>query len=153
MQVRRHWKSHRTQSLTRDSSCIRYEVGLELTYDRILAAPNEFQTAARSSFLAERDRFERHCTIQTRCIQFVDQRDQASTAAGAVNTIHAVDGMFLGYNTDGIGLVADLVRLRWPLQHAKILVIGAGGCCARHRSTASRARRRDFISESHAISC
>ena len=103
------------------------QVGLELTYDRILAPPDDFQTMARNFFSGSGTGLNVTAPFKHDAYEFVDEKDQASIAASAVNTIHAVGDVFLGYNTDGIGLVADLSRLRWPLKQAKILVIGAGG--------------------------
>lgn len=48
--------------------------------------------------------------------------------AGAVNTLYVNDqGELCGDNTDGIGLVADLLRLDALLEDANVLVLGAGG--------------------------
>jgi shikimate dehydrogenase len=48
--------------------------------------------------------------------------------AGAVNTLYLNDqGEVCGDNTDGIGLVADLLRLDALLEGANVLVLGAGG--------------------------
>ena len=103
------------------------QAGLQLTYDRILAPSDDFQTATQDFFAKNGIGLNVTAPFKQDAYKFVDQKDQASIAASAVNTIHALDDVFLGYNTDGIGLVADLARLRWPLQRAKILVIGAGG--------------------------
>lgn len=51
-----------------------------------------------------------------------------ATLAGAVNTLALqADGSWLGDNTDGVGLVADLKRLGAELCGSRILVLGAGG--------------------------
>jgi len=48
--------------------------------------------------------------------------------AGAVNTLSFEANGILGDNTDGAGLVADLVRnLRRPLAGKRVLLLGAGG--------------------------
>ncbi|ARP87969.1 shikimate dehydrogenase [Bordetella genomosp. 9] len=47
--------------------------------------------------------------------------------AGAVNTLWLQDGALHGCNTDGVGLVADLVRLGADLNGARVLIVGAGG--------------------------
>lgn len=48
-------------------------------------------------------------------------------AAGAVNTLWMQDGRLHGCNTDGVGLVGDLVRLGVRLSGARVLMVGAGG--------------------------
>ena len=50
-------------------------------------------------------------------------------AAGAVNTLSFVDGKIYGDNTDGRGLVSDLLNHNVTLSGARILVLGAGGAC------------------------
>ena len=50
-----------------------------------------------------------------------------ATLAQAVNTLWMQDGALHGCNTDGVGLVMDLQRLRLPLKEARLLMIGAGG--------------------------
>ncbi|ARP75166.1 shikimate dehydrogenase [Bordetella genomosp. 6] len=47
--------------------------------------------------------------------------------AGAVNTLSWRDGAWHGCNTDGIGLVSDLLRLGVALAGARVLLVGAGG--------------------------
>ena len=47
--------------------------------------------------------------------------------AGAVNTLLLKDGALYGDNTDGQGLVNHITRLGWPLDGARVAIIGAGG--------------------------
>ena len=48
-------------------------------------------------------------------------------AAGAVNTLKLeADGILLGDNTDGAGLVADILRIS-AIKDKRVLVLGAGG--------------------------
>ncbi len=58
-----------------------------------------------------------------------DTLSKRAQRAGAVNTLMLnSDGSIDGDNTDGIGLVKDMVdRLGWPLRHKKVLILGAGG--------------------------
>lgn len=103
------------------------QVGLKISYDRILSDPKDFRTAALDFFKSEGIGLNVTAPFKHDAFLFVREGDSASMACGTVNTIHAVDDTLRGFNTDGIGLVADLKRLCWPLQGAKILVIGAGG--------------------------
>ena len=58
----------------------------------------------------------------------VSKRDELAEAAAAVNTIKVMaDGTLQGFNTDGIGLVADLEANGVVLQNARVLLVGAGG--------------------------
>jgi shikimate dehydrogenase len=47
--------------------------------------------------------------------------------AGAVNTLWLQDGKIFGDNTDGAGLVRDLLAQGLALHNARILLLGAGG--------------------------
>lgn len=51
---------------------------------------------------------------------------EAKTAQ-AVNTLHKQGDKLLGYTTDGMGLVADLVRHAGSLENKRVLLLGAGG--------------------------
>jgi len=56
------------------------------------------------------------------------QLSDRAKAAGAVNTLtFNDDGSISGDNTDGQGLVGDLLRNNVVLKNARILVLGAGG--------------------------
>lgn len=60
--------------------------------------------------------------------QFADRLTERAQLAGAVNTLKKLDdGEIIGDNTDGEGLVQDLLQYQVPLEGARILVIGAGG--------------------------
>ncbi len=56
--------------------------------------------------------------------------DRLSRQARAVNTLRWQDGGWVGYNTDGLGLITDLERLGILVNDARVLVIGAGGASA-----------------------
>jgi 3-dehydroquinate dehydratase / shikimate dehydrogenase len=57
----------------------------------------------------------------------LDNTDTHTTKIGACNTVvRAQDGKLYGFNTDTAGVVRPLER-RLALDHAKILVLGAGG--------------------------
>jgi len=60
---------------------------------------------------------------------FADRVSERAARAGAVNTLtRRDDGAIEGDNTDGIGLVRDLVaNLGWTVRGARVLLVGAGG--------------------------
>lgn len=59
---------------------------------------------------------------------YVDKRTERAELAGAVNTIKFEKDHMLGDNTDGVGLVNDLIENHHlELQNKKILIMGAGG--------------------------
>jgi shikimate dehydrogenase len=61
--------------------------------------------------------------------EFADTLSERARRAGAVNTLSiAADGKILGDNTDGIGLVRDMVaNLGWTIRDSRVLLLGAGG--------------------------
>ncbi len=60
--------------------------------------------------------------------QFADRLTKRAKLAGAVNTLKKLDdGEIIGDNTDGEGLVQDLIQYQVPLEGSRILLLGAGG--------------------------
>ena len=106
--------------------------GEGLVYDR-LPAPRDGFVATIEAFFAEGGRglnvtlpFKEEAFAH--CAGRVTER---ARVAGAVNTLHRVDGVVHGDNTDGAGLVADLARLgaihAYRLAGMELLLLGAGG--------------------------
>ena len=59
---------------------------------------------------------------------FAAQRSVRAQTAGAANVLAARDGRIVADNTDGAGLVADLVdNVRLALRDRRVLILGAGG--------------------------
>ncbi|PMH45375.1 shikimate dehydrogenase [Vibrio sp. 10N.286.49.B3] len=66
--------------------------------------------------------------FKEQAFQFADRLTERAQLAGAVNTLKRLDdGEILGDNTDGEGLVQDLLQYQVSLKEANILLIGAGG--------------------------
>lgn len=65
--------------------------------------------------------------FKEKALAICDQLSERAKLAGAVNTLSFVDGSILGDNTDGIGLVNDLLNHSVELKSSRILLIGAGG--------------------------
>ena len=60
--------------------------------------------------------------------QLASNRSARAERAGAVNTLKIDNGVYFGENTDGIGLVRDLVENHGiNLTEQRVLIIGAGG--------------------------
>jgi shikimate dehydrogenase len=65
---------------------------------------------------------------KTAIIPLLDQLDPSAEEAGAVNTVCLCDGLMIGYNTDGDGLLASLAEdLEYIPGAGLILILGAGG--------------------------
>jgi len=60
--------------------------------------------------------------------ELVDEVGEHALEAGAVNTIVRREDKLLGFNTDGLGLLTDLMQnLGVPINGRRLLLIGAGG--------------------------
>ncbi|WP_194437285.1 shikimate dehydrogenase [Vibrio fluminensis] len=99
-----------------------------LTYTAELAPVDGFKHAAEMFFAQG----GRGCNItmpfKEDAYQFADRLTARAELAGAVNTLKKLDdGIIIGDNTDGAGLVLDLQNYQVPLTDARILIIGAGG--------------------------
>lgn len=61
-------------------------------------------------------------------LQHCDEVAMLAQMAGAVNTVHCVDGRLIGYNTDGRGLIEALAEnLDFDPVDKSVIVLGAGG--------------------------
>ncbi|QFQ32296.1 shikimate dehydrogenase [Buchnera aphidicola] len=59
---------------------------------------------------------------------FSDKLSERAQIAKSVNTLKKVDNQYvLGDNTDGIGLLSDLKRLKFIKKNFSVLILGAGG--------------------------
>ncbi len=59
---------------------------------------------------------------------YADTLTERAKLAGAVNTLIKKNGTIIGDNTDGVGLVDDLINnLQWILKNKRVLILGAGG--------------------------
>ncbi len=105
------------------------QTGQSLRYEAIDIAPDVFD----EQVLAFRDSGVRGLNVtlplKELAYRLADRLSDRAASAGAVNTlIFSRDGSIDGDNTDGIGLVRDLVdNLGWPLTGQRTLLLGAGG--------------------------
>ena len=78
---------------------------------------------------------------------FAQRLSDRAMRAGAVNTLTRVDdGVIEGDNTDGIGLVRDMVaNLGWAVQGLRVLVLGAGGAVRGVLEPLLRERPRELL--------
>jgi shikimate dehydrogenase len=61
-------------------------------------------------------------------LSMCDEVAMMATMAGAVNAVHCVDGKFVGYNTDGRGLVEALAdEASFDPKGKRVAIVGAGG--------------------------
>ena len=99
-----------------------------MTYGIIEAPVDGFKEAVKAFF----DSGAKGCNItapfKEEAFQFAQSLTERARLAGAVNTLKKTDdGLIIGDNTDGAGLVLDLKNNHVDLSNARILLLGAGG--------------------------
>lgn len=79
--------------------------------------------------------------------QFAERLSPRAERAGAANTLtRAEDGAIEGDNTDGIGLIRDLIaNLGWTVQGLRVLLLGAGGAARGVLEPLLRERPRELL--------
>jgi len=99
----------------------------QLTYEKKRVELDGF-TKAITDFIAKGGKGA-NVTVpfKEQALQLCEQLSQAAKRAGAVNTLSFIDGKIVGDNTDGIGLVQDLLRNNIMINNRRILLLGAGG--------------------------
>lgn len=101
----------------------------KIHYTRTESTPDTFPDTVKGL----RDSGARGCNITAPFKELAstvcDRLSPGATRAGSVNTIHMLrDGSMVGHNTDGPGLVADIVaNKRRELAGRRVLILGAGG--------------------------
>jgi shikimate dehydrogenase len=104
------------------------QTGQAVVYERRLAALDGFADAV-DAFIGEGG-LGANVTVpfKIEACALADALSVRAEAAGAVNTLSFRDGVIFGDNTDGAGLVADIVsNAQQAIAGQRILLLGAGG--------------------------
>jgi shikimate dehydrogenase len=102
--------------------------GEAMAYDRLLVEPGEFMRATAAFFGAGGRGANVTLPFKIDAFAFAQQRSPRAEEAGAVNTLALREGRVFGDNTDGAGLLRDLVaNLGVVLADRRVLILGAGG--------------------------
>lgn len=102
--------------------------GEDLCYELLPAPLDGFAVTARAFFDAGGAGLNVTVPFKREAAQWVDELDPTARVADAVNTIVRDGDRLRGHNTDGPGLVQDLVRnCGISLAGARVLLLGAGG--------------------------
>lgn len=104
------------------------QTGEDIVYEAVFAAPDEFEAVVERFRAAGGRGMNVTLPFKHRAYDLASQRSPRAEAAQAVNTLSFGAGAIAGDNTDGVGLVRDLVQnLGCPLHGRRILLMGAGG--------------------------
>ena len=109
------------------------QTGEALTYGRLEAPLDGFAVTAGDFFAAGGRGLNVTVPFKGQAAGWVHELDEEAAFAQAVNTMVTLPGgRFRGCNTDGRGLVADLLRHLSgdSLRGARVLVVGAGGAAS-----------------------
>ncbi|MBD8530842.1 MULTISPECIES: shikimate dehydrogenase [unclassified Massilia] len=104
------------------------QTGQDLAYGRCLAPLDGFAATVRDLVAQGYKGANVTVPFKIEAVAVATQLTERARAAGAVNTLSFRDGEIIGDNTDGPGLVADILRNAGvTLADKRILLLGAGG--------------------------
>ncbi|MES1955633.1 shikimate dehydrogenase [Salinisphaera hydrothermalis] len=104
------------------------QCGQVMEYTRLLAPTDGFERVAGEFFGAGGAGLNVTLPFKLAAAEFADRLTERAERAGAVNTLKTTPNGLLGDNTDGAGLVADLVdNLGATVAGRHVLILGAGG--------------------------
>ena len=96
-------------------------------YGRLQPEMDGFAKAAKAFFTAGGKGMNVTVPFKLDAQAFADDLTARARLAGAVNTLWIQDGKIYGDNTDGAGLVRDLLAQGIAIHESRILLLGAGG--------------------------
>jgi shikimate dehydrogenase len=99
----------------------------QLNYQSEYVALNEFSETIEKCIKNGTKGANVTMPFKEQAMALCDHLTERAQLAGAVNTLSFVDGKILGDNTDGQGLVQDLLNNNVQLKNSRILLLGAGG--------------------------
>jgi shikimate dehydrogenase len=104
------------------------QTGQDLQYELLQVSPEKLEPAVRQFQRTGGKGLNVTVPHKSAVTRLVDQLSERASTAGAVNTLTFKDGEILGDNTDGFGLLRDLVvNHGLNLESSNILILGAGG--------------------------
>lgn len=105
-----------------------HQTAQQLIYSAIEAPIDDFEGSLKRFFAGAGKGCNITVPFKEQAFQYAQQLTDRATLAGAVNTLKLTDdGLIIGDNTDGAGLVLDLRNNHIDLKGARILLLGAGG--------------------------
>jgi shikimate dehydrogenase len=98
-----------------------------IDYQKQLVDPDDFSNAV-SAFIHQGGKGANvTAPFKEQALAIADELTERASLAGAVNTLSFKEGKIFGDNTDGEGLVQDLIANNVSLKQSRILLLGAGG--------------------------
>ncbi|MEO0996173.1 MAG: shikimate dehydrogenase [Pseudomonadota bacterium] len=104
------------------------QTGQRLRYEAIEVSPGDLEATLQKLVREGFRGLNVTMPHKSEIVRLVDDMSEHAASAGAINTVTNDGGRLHGDNTDGIGLVRDLLGNRqWPLEGRRLLILGAGG--------------------------
>jgi shikimate dehydrogenase len=104
------------------------QTGQDIVYERCLAPLDGFADTVRSLIAQGYRGANVTVPFKLEAAAIATRLEERARLAGAVNTLRFEGDEIVGDNTDGPGLVADIVRNAGvPLKDKRVLLLGAGG--------------------------
>jgi shikimate dehydrogenase len=104
------------------------QTGQDLQYELLQVAPSKLETAIKQFQRTGGKGLNITVPHKSEVTRLVDHLSERASIAGAANTLVFRDNDITGDNTDGVGLMRDLlINLNINLTGASILILGAGG--------------------------
>jgi shikimate dehydrogenase len=104
------------------------QAGHDIVYERCLAPVDGFAATVQGLVAAGYKGANVTVPFKVQAFELATRLSDRARAAGAVNTLAFRDGEIYGDNTDGPGMVADIVRNAGvSLAGKRVLLLGAGG--------------------------
>lgn len=116
-----HSKSPRIHSL------FAQQTGQNIHYGKLWSPVDQFKKTVNDFFANGGKGLNITVPFKTQAYELSEQLTDRARAAGVVNVLWVEDGKLHGDNSDGVGLVRDLLRSKVALKNKKILMLGAGG--------------------------
>ncbi|HSN51140.1 MAG TPA: shikimate dehydrogenase [Woeseiaceae bacterium] len=104
------------------------QTGQDMRYELLRVAPEKLEEAVRQFQRTGGKGLNITVPHKRAVFRLVDHLSERASTAGAVNTLTFRNNEIYGDNTDGIGLLRDLVvNVGLNLEGASLLILGAGG--------------------------
>ena len=102
--------------------------GNQIAYEKIRVTKGSFVAFVKDFFSNRGAGLNITLPLKTEAFEMADRLDEDSRSCQAVNTLKPVNGKLSGFNTDGVGFLADLETWHGiALKDKRILLLGSGG--------------------------
>ena len=104
------------------------QTGQEMRYEAIEVPPDKLEQSIRQFQRSGGRGLNVTVPHKSEVVRLVDELSETASIAGAVNTLDISSDTIIGHNTDGTGLVRDLIgNVGLSLAGLRVLILGAGG--------------------------